>query len=270
MADRQELRDLPPRRDQRRGRGKDGRRRRSTRPTRTCTATGPRTSRPSSPRSASGATDEPRTVEWHPPRSVLGASARLGGSEMASRKITRAILGCATLLALVFGALSTSQALAADMTTARPGLTRATPRTTGRAVALACAECHAPVCSPTGSKNIVFGALATSGGAAPRTTPARKTCSNVYCHGPNGTTVNWTYVDVSVVRPLTTECAHVPRLSAGASVGIRGDDLQRMSPLHRPAPTGPSTSAGGFAPQRQPRLRGERHGRLQRMPRYQQ
>jgi predicted CxxxxCH...CXXCH cytochrome family protein len=126
---------------------------------------------------------------------------------MASRKITRAILGRATLLALAFGALLTGPAFAADMTTVQAGAHPSHTQNNGARVAIACAECHAPVCSPAGSKNIVFGALATSGGAAPTYNASTKTCSNVYCHGSNGKTVSWTYVDISVVKPLTTECA---------------------------------------------------------------
>jgi predicted CxxxxCH...CXXCH cytochrome family protein len=126
---------------------------------------------------------------------------------MDSRNIKRAFLGCATLLALLLGALPTGQARAADMTTAQAGAHPSHTQNNGARVALACAECHAPVCSPTGSKNIVFGPLATSGGAAPTYNASTKTCSNVYCHGSNGRTVSWTYVDVSVVKPLTTECA---------------------------------------------------------------
>ncbi len=76
--------------------------------------------------------------------------------------------------------------------------------------ALPCTECHAPVCTPSPASNVVFGALASRNGAQPAWDPATRTCSGVYCHGstlanPVGP-VTWTYVDVTIVRPLSQQC----------------------------------------------------------------
>lgn len=77
--------------------------------------------------------------------------------------------------------------------------------------ALECAECHAPVCVTGQPSNVVFGALASAGGAQPSWDPASRTCSGVYCHGatlaaPAGP-MTWSYVDPSVVRPPSEACA---------------------------------------------------------------
>jgi len=139
-------------------------------------------------------------------RSLFRTPARLGGSEMASLKMTRAILGCATTLALVCG-LTTGSAFAANMTITQ-GAAHASHTQDSRAHGkLSCAECHAPVCAPTGSRNVVFGALAAAGGAAPAWNATARTCSNVYCHGSGPAPVAWTYVYTPVAPALAVECA---------------------------------------------------------------
>ncbi|GEJ59077.1 CxxxxCH/CxxCH domain c-type cytochrome [Anaeromyxobacter diazotrophicus] len=70
---------------------------------------------------------------------------------------------------------------------------------------LGCGDCHVVPASttghPTGTVNVTFGALATTGNAAPTFAPATATCSGVYCHGATlnagGTlqTPVWTRVD---------------------------------------------------------------------------
>ena len=76
--------------------------------------------------------------------------------------------------------------------------------------ALACTECHAPVCMPDQTSNVVFGALASQGGATPAWDPATRTCSGVYCHGATigrpAAIVTWEYVDPATVRPLSQAC----------------------------------------------------------------
>ena len=125
-------------------------------------------------------------------------SARLGGFEMASLKMTT--------LALVCG-LTTGSAFAANMTTTQ-GAAHASHTQDNRALAkLSCAECHAPVCSPTGSRNVVFGALAATGGITPTWNATGRTCSNVYCHGSSPAPVAWTYVYTPVAPTLAVECA---------------------------------------------------------------
>jgi predicted CxxxxCH...CXXCH cytochrome family protein len=129
---------------------------------------------------------------------------------MATSKITRARLGFAALLALLGGALATP-ALAADMTSAQ-GAAHASHTRDNRAHAtLSCAECHAPVCAPTGSKNVVFGALAGSRGAVPTYVPSTSsnpaTCSNVYCHEKNAVPLRWTYTFSTTPPSLATECS---------------------------------------------------------------
>jgi len=96
---------------------------------------------------------------------------------------------------------------------------------------IACDECHVVPTNlnshPSGTVNLTWGVLATTGGAAPSFNPAGATCSNTYCHG---TTLNaggtnhaptWTIVDgtqdacgtchaipppPSTGHPVTTRC----------------------------------------------------------------
>ncbi len=125
---------------------------------------------------------------------------------MNPAKMTRAVLGFATMLALVCG-LTTGSAFAANMTITQ-GAAHASHTQDNRALAkLSCAECHAPVCSPTGSRNVVFGAMAATGGTAPTWNATARTCSNVYCHGSSPAPVAWTYVYTPVAPTLAVECA---------------------------------------------------------------
>ncbi|MBI5068371.1 MAG: CxxxxCH/CxxCH domain-containing protein [Deltaproteobacteria bacterium] len=114
--------------------------------------------------------------------------------------------GCAALLVLACG-LAAGRALAADMTISQ-GAAHASHtqdhRVRGK---LSCAECHAPVCGPTGSKNVAFGELAAAGGAVPSWDPASRTCSGVYCHGSGSPPVAWAYVYSPVPPAPSVECA---------------------------------------------------------------
>ncbi len=130
---------------------------------------------------------------------------------MATSKFTRASLGFATLLALLWGALATGPAFAADMTI-NQGAAHASHTQDNRAHArLSCGECHAPVCAPNGNKNVVFGALAGSRGAVPTYAPSAgstpATCSNVYCHGKNAVPLAWTYSYSATAPSLAVECS---------------------------------------------------------------
>jgi predicted CxxxxCH...CXXCH cytochrome family protein len=76
---------------------------------------------------------------------------------------------------------------------------------------LSCGECHAPVCAPNGSKNVVFGVLAGSRGAVPTYVPSTSTtaatCSNVYCHSKNVVPLQWTYRYSATPPTLAAECS---------------------------------------------------------------
>jgi predicted CxxxxCH...CXXCH cytochrome family protein len=119
-------------------------------------------------------------------------------------KIQQAIPGCATVLMLVCAALMTPPALAADMTIAQAGAHASHTQDNRARAALSCAECHAPVCAPTGTKNVVFGSLA---GATATYDPTSRTCSNVYCHGSAAHSPTWTYVYTPQAPTLAVECA---------------------------------------------------------------
>jgi len=76
--------------------------------------------------------------------------------------------------------------------------------------AMDCIECHAPACTPAPVPPVVFGALASAGGAEPAWDPAARTCSGVYCHGATlgvPGPLAWTYVDPGQVRPPAQACA---------------------------------------------------------------
>jgi predicted CxxxxCH...CXXCH cytochrome family protein len=125
---------------------------------------------------------------------------------MAFRKVTRATLGRATLLALLLR-LATGTALAADMTMAQAGAHASHTQDSRAREKLSCTECHAPVCAPAGSKNVVFGELARARGAVPSWNAAAGTCSNVYCHGPSSPPVAWAYVYTPVAPAPSVECS---------------------------------------------------------------
>jgi predicted CxxxxCH...CXXCH cytochrome family protein len=95
--------------------------------------------------------------------------------------------------------------------------------------ALSCAECHPPACT-AGPPTVVFGELASRGGATPTWDKATRTCANVYCHGStletgSTGTLTWRYVDISVPKPAATECAMChgyPPASHGGVTGCSG------------------------------------------------
>lgn len=98
-----------------------------------------------------------------------------------------------------------------DPTTAAIGAHLSHTRASFARGPLACVECHAPVCAPSQAENIVFGALARTGGAQPAWDATARTCSGVYCHGATlgsapATAVSWSYVDPALVRPLSQAC----------------------------------------------------------------
>jgi predicted CxxxxCH...CXXCH cytochrome family protein len=133
------------------------------------------------------------------PQSTRNATPGTGRFEMTSHDLSRGARAFATLLALLLGALPVT-ARAADMTSAQAGAHASHTQANRAHAPLSCAECHAPVCAPSGSKNVVFGQLA--GGTA---TWNAGTCSNVYCHA-SASPKAWTWVDTSVVPPLDQEC----------------------------------------------------------------
>jgi predicted CxxxxCH...CXXCH cytochrome family protein len=105
---------------------------------------------------------------------------------------------------------ATARAQTCDPATSAVGAHLSHTRASFARSALACTECHAPVCTPAQTSNVVFGALAAAGGAQPAWNPATKTCSGVYCHGATlsrpGGPVAWAYVDPAVVRPPSQAC----------------------------------------------------------------
>jgi predicted CxxxxCH...CXXCH cytochrome family protein len=125
---------------------------------------------------------------------------------MNPAKMTRAILCCAAMLALASG-LAPGFAFAANMTINQGAAHASHTQDNPARVKLSCGECHAPVCSPAGNRNVVFGDLARSGGAAPAWDPTARSCSNVYCHGSGSAPVAWTYVYTPVAPTPAVECA---------------------------------------------------------------
>ena len=125
---------------------------------------------------------------------------------MNPAKMTRAILGCAAVLSLASG-LAPGLALAANMTIDQGAAHASHTQDNPARAKLSCGECHAPVCAPAGSRNVVFGALASSGGAVPTWNATARTCSNVYCHGSGPAPVAWAYVYTPVAPTLAVECA---------------------------------------------------------------
>ena len=120
--------------------------------------------------------------------------------------MTRAILGCAAMLALASG-LAPGSAFAANMTIGQGAAHASHTQDNPSRAKLSCAECHAPVCAPSGNRNVVFGDLARSGGADPTWNATARTCSNVYCHGSGPAPVAWTYVYTPVAPAPSVACA---------------------------------------------------------------
>jgi predicted CxxxxCH...CXXCH cytochrome family protein len=120
----------------------------------------------------------------------------------------RGVLASLALSALLLPGAAAAQvcapatsAIGAHLSHTRTGFAR---------TALACSECHPPVCSTGQASPVGFGALASARGARPSWDPVTRTCSGVYCHGatlksPVGP-IAWTYVDPAVTRPNSQQC----------------------------------------------------------------
>lgn len=121
-----------------------------------------------------------------------------------TRKFQHALAGHGALALLVCGALLATPASAAQMTAAQAGAHASHTQDNGARAKLSCAECHAPVCAPAGTKNVAFGQLS---GPAASYDPSTRTCSNVYCHGSAAPAPTWTYVYTPQAPPAATECA---------------------------------------------------------------
>ncbi|MBI5070767.1 MAG: CxxxxCH/CxxCH domain-containing protein [Deltaproteobacteria bacterium] len=122
----------------------------------------------------------------------------------------RALLSAAILVLTCHAPSARAQA-ACDPATSALGAHLSHSRDSFARTALACTECHAPVCATNQAETLLFGALARKDGAQPAWDPASRTCSGVYCHGatlaggPTGP-VAWAYVDPSLPRPLSQQC----------------------------------------------------------------
>lgn len=128
---------------------------------------------------------------------------------VAIRKLAPRVIAGAVLATCWLATSPVAEAQTCDPATSAVGAHLSHTRDSFARTALACTECHAPVCAPDAS-GVVFGPLAAAGGSTPSWNATTRTCSGVYCHGAtlrnSPATVAWTYVDPAAVRPLAQQC----------------------------------------------------------------